>query len=205
MRLYFKPGACSLASRIVLIELGRDFEAIRVDTETGLTEDGHDFSAVNPRGYVPALQLADGRTLTENTAILQFLGDLEPGTLTPPAASWGRVRLQEILSFLSSELHKAFSPFFRGEAVGEARAPALSLLERKIGELEAMLPSEAPFFLCGDLSVADIYLFVILSWADFIGVDLSEWPRISRFMDLLRERESVRLALAQEGRLRATA
>lgn len=205
MRLYFKPGACSLASRIVLIELGREFEAIRVDTETGLTEDKREFRTINPRGYVPALQLEDGRTLTENTAILQFLGDLEPGSLTPPAGSWSRVRLQEVLSFLSSELHKAFSPFFRGEAVGEARAPALSLLERKIGDVEAMLPPEAPFLLNGDYSVADIYLFVILSWADFIGVNLDEWPRISRFMTLMRERESVRIALTQEGRLRATA
>lgn len=205
MRLYFKPGACSLASRIVLIELGRDFEAVRVDTETGLTEGGGDYSAINPRGYVPALELEDGRVVTENPAVLQYLGDLQPDLLTPAAGSWDRVRLQEVLNFISSELHKAFSPFFHGEAAGERAVPAKVLLSRRVGEVERMLDHAEPYLLGDHMTVADVYLFVVLNWAGFIGFDLQDWPHVSGFMARMRVRPAVRAALAQEGLLEAAA
>lgn len=199
MRLYFKPGACSLASRIVLIELGQAFEAIRVDTDAGLTEDGRDYRAVNPRGYVPALELKDGRVVTENPAVLQYLADLQPDRLAPAAGSWDRVRLQEALSFISSELHKAFSPFFHGGAQGERRAPAEALLKRRLGEVEQMLGQESPYLLGDRMSVADIYLFVVLNWTGFIGFSLQGWPRLYDFMSRMGAHASVRAALLQEG------
>lgn len=205
MRLYFKPGACSLASRIVLIELGQAFEAIRVDTDAGLTEDGRDYRAVNPRGYVPALELKDGRVVTENPAVLQYLADLQPDRLAPAAGSWDRVRLQEALSFISSELHKAFSPFFHGEAQGERRAPAEALLKRRLGEVEQMLGQKSPYLLGDRMSVADIYLFVVLNWTGFIGFSLQGWPRLYDFMSRMAAHASVRAALLQEGLLKDAA
>ncbi|MGX1587845.1 glutathione binding-like protein [Brevundimonas diminuta] len=205
MRLYFKPGACSLASRIVLIELGQAFEAIRVDTDAGLTEDGRDYRAVNPRGYVPALELKDGRVVTENPAVLQYLADLQPDRLAPAAGSWDRVRLQEALSFISSELHKAFSPFFHGEAQGERRAPAEALLKRRLGEVEQMLGQESPYLLGDRMSVADIYLFVVLNWTGFIGFSLQGSPRLYDFMSRMGAHASVRAALLQEGLLKDAA
>lgn len=205
MRLYFKPGACSLASRIVLIELGRTFEAVKVDTDSGLTEHGDAYNAINPRGYVPALELDDGRIITENAAVLQYLGDLNPGSLSPAAGSWDRVRLQEALSFTSSELHKAFSPFFHGDATGDRLAPARALLARRISDVESLLSNSGPYLLGEQVTVADIYLFVALNWAGFIGFDLQGWPLVSDFVARIRERGSVQTALEQEGLLKAAA
>lgn len=124
MRLYFKPGACSLSSRITMTELGVPFEATRVDTATGKTETGADFRAINPKGYVPALEIAPGTVITENPAILQYLADSHPAArLAPPAGTLERARLQEWLNFTSSELHKAFAPYFGGS---RSRAPRRS-------------------------------------------------------------------------------
>ena len=119
MRLYYKPGACSLSSRIVLAELGVAHESVKVDTETGRTETGSDYRRINPKGYVPALELETGEVLTENPAILQFLADSNPkANLAPTPGTLDRARLQEWLNFTSSELHKAFSPFFSGRKPG---------------------------------------------------------------------------------------
>lgn len=205
MRLYFKPGACSLASRIVLIELGQAFDAVKVDTDNGLTEHGDAYSAINPRGYVPALELDDGRVITENAAVLQYLGNLESGSLSPAAGTWDHVRLQEALSFISSELHKAFSPFFHGEATGDRLAPAQALLARRISDVELLLSNSGPYLLGEQVTVADIYLFVALNWAGFISFDLQNWPLVSDFMARMRERGSVQTALQQEDLLKAAA
>lgn len=205
MRLYFKPGACSLASRIVLIELGQSFEAIKVDTDKGVTEHGADYSAINPRGYVPALELDDGRVITENAAVLQYLAALKPELLTLDIASWDHVRLQEVLSFISSELHKAFSPFFHGEATGDRLAPAQSLLARRIGDVERLLANSGPYLRGEQISVADIYLFVALNWAGVIRFDLQGWPLVCDFMKRVGARRSVQTALQQEGLLKVAA
>ena len=205
MRLYFKPGACSMASRIALIELGQTFESIKVDTDAGLTQDGRDYGVINPRGYVPALELDDGRVVTENAAVLDYLADMEPGALAPEVGTWERVKLREALAFMSSELHKAYSPFFHGEAGEERRAPAEAVLSRRIDDVEAMLAEGQPWLGGDRMTVADIYLFVILNWSGFIGFSLDRWPRITAFMVRMGERSSVRAALEAEGLRKAAA
>ena len=207
MRLYFKPGACSLASRIVLIELGRPFEAISVDTETGRTESGLDYRTINPRGYVPALELDGGDVITENPAILQYLADLDPHTsLAAFNGGMDRVRLQEVLNFISSELHKAFSPFFRGAPLSDDQAKAArAVLSRRIGDVEARLSDDRTYILGEAMTVADPYLFVVLNWAGFIGFALGDWPRVAAYVQRMAARASVRTALVQEGLAEAVA
>lgn len=203
MRLYFKPGACSLASRIVLIELGRPFESIRVDSHAGRTEHGVDYLDVNPRGYVPALEIEGGAVITENAAILQYLADLDPGASLAPPSGLERVRLQETLSFISSELHKAFWPFFRGEPLSDDEAKAASAnLARRVGDVEHSLSDDRPYVLGQTMSVADAYLFVVLNWTSFIGFSLDSWPRVAAFLGHMASRSSVRTALKQEGLLK---
>lgn len=203
MLLYFKPGACSLASRIVLIELGLPFATERVDTESGITESGANYRAVNPKGYVPALQIEPGVVLTENPAILQYLADQVPDrALAPPAGSLGRVRLQEWLNFISSELHKAFGPWFGGRALEEEdRTRAIEALSRRIGDVERVLSDGRAFLLGETFTVADAYLTVVLGWADFIELDLPKWAAVHAYLGRMRQRPAVRKALAAEGLL----
>lgn len=201
MLLYYKPGACSLASRIVLIELGLPFDDERVDTASGMTATGADYKAINPRGYVPALRLGSGTVLTENPAILQYLADQVPASgLAPPAGTLQRVRLQEWLNFIASELHKAFAPWFSGRKLeGDAERQALAQLGRRISDVERAL-GDGRGFLCGDtFTVADAYLAVVLGWAGFIGLDLSRWPASAGYLARLRQRPAVREAMVAEG------
>lgn len=201
MRLYFKPGACSLSSRIALIEIGQDFDASRVDTEAGLTESGDDYRAINPKGYVPALELDDGSVLTENPAILQFLADTHPeAALAPAYGTLERARLQEWLNFTSSELHKAFSPYFSGHPLAEAEKQEVEgRLARRLGDVERGLADGRDFILGGGFTVADAYLFVVLNWSGFIGFDLARWPHVAAYVARIAARPSVRAAMRQEG------
>lgn len=201
MKLYFSPGACSMASHIVLIEAGAVYSLEKTDTKTGRTEGGADYAAVNPRGYVPALQLVDGTVITENVAILQFLADQYPQIkLAPPSGTMARVRLMEGLSFLSSELHKAFSPYFAGRDLSLSEKDAAhKKLTRTIGHFDAMLGDAGTCFDGEDLSIADAYAFVILSWTGFIGVSLEPWPRTRAFVQRIAARPSVQRAFREEG------
>jgi glutathione S-transferase len=201
MRLYFKPGACSLSSRIVLAELGLAYESIEVDTDAGVTETESDYGAINPKGYVPALELETGEILTENPAILQFLADTSAQSdLAPPAGTLERARLQEWLNFTSSELHKAFSPFFDKRQLDKAeRERAHAVLARRIGDVERGLSDGRSFVLGEKFSVADAYLFVVLNWSNFIGLDLERWPSVSAYVARVASRPAVRAAMASEG------
>lgn len=200
MRLYFKPGACSLSSRIVLTELGLAHESIKVDTEAGRTEAGDDYRAINPKGYVPALDLGNGQVLTENPAILQYLADSNPhASLAPPAGTLERARLHEWLNFTSAELHKAFSPFFSGRKMSEDEQKAAHEgLARRIGDVERGLSDGRSYALGEDFSVADAYLFVVLNWCNFIDVDLQRWPNAAAFVDRVANRPAVRASMARE-------
>lgn len=201
MHLYYKPGACSMAAHIVLNEVGAAHTRERVDTAKGLTESGADYAAINPRGYVPALRLGSGEVITENAAILQYLGDQFPEhALVPQAGTMARLRLQEALSFLSGELHKAFSPFFSGHEMTEAeRAEAMGKLARRLGQFEAMLARTGPYVLGEQLTVADALAFVILNWTHFIGVSLADWPLLAQYTARMGARAAVRQALKEEG------
>jgi glutathione S-transferase len=201
--LYFSPGACSMAAHIVLIEAGGAYALERTDTKSGRTESGADYAAVNPRGYVPALQLEDGTVITENLAILQFLADQHPTKkLAPPPGGMARVRSQESLSFLSSELHKAFSPFFSGRELSPVEKDAAAKkLNRAIGHFEAMLADGWANLGGEDFSIADAYAFVILNWTNFIGVSLEPWPRTRAFVQRIGARPAVQRALREEGLL----
>jgi glutathione S-transferase len=205
MQLYFKPGACSLAARIALTELGLPFAAIPVDTAKGATATGADYKQINPKGYVPALEISPGVVITENPAILQYLADLAPERgLAPPAGKLERVRLQEWLAFTSSELHKAFAPWFSGRAMSaDEKARAEAHLGRRLDEVERQLADGRSYLLGEGFTVADAYLFVVLNWTRFIGVSLASWPYTARFVDQVQARPAVRSALVEEGLLPA--
>lgn len=200
MRLYFKPAACSLASRIVLTELGLPYEAIKVDTDTGLTEHNADYRAINPKGYVPALENG-GAIITENPAILQYLADSTPNSgLAPVYGTLERAYLQQWLNFTSSELHKSFSPYFSGRTLEGAEKEAVDAkLARRIGDVEAGLADGRSYILGESFTVADSYLFVVLNWSNFIGFDLARWPNVSAFVSRVASRPAVRFAMLSEG------
>lgn len=201
MKLYYAPGACSMASRISLYEIGQDADFVRTDIRAKTTEDGRDFREINPLGYVPALELDGGEILTENGAILPYIASLKPGALAPQGDVLAEARLHEALGFLSSELHKAFGPFFANPQ-GDAREAALTRLRSRLDHVEQHL-ADRDYWLGDHFSVADSYAFVILSWADHFGIRYDDRPNIRRYLEAVGSRESVRRALADEGLLQA--
>ncbi|WP_020593507.1 glutathione transferase GstA [Kiloniella laminariae] len=203
MKLYYKPGACSLASHIVLHELGEGFEIEQVDTGTKKTASGEDFLQINPKGYVPALKLADGQVLSEGAAILQYLADQKPDLgLAPAAGTLARARLQEHLNYVASELHKSFGPFFSGNALeGEAREKAEANVAKKMAYIESVLSDGRDYLLGNNFSVADAYLFVVTNWSNFVGIKLDNVPFLAAFVARVAGREKTQSALRAEGLL----
>lgn len=201
MKLYYKPGACSMSAHIVLNEIGAQFDLEKADTETGKTETGGDFRSINPKGYVPALATDEGEILTENPAILQFLADRAPQSgLAPAPGTIARVRLQEALNFISSELHKAFSPFFSGTEMDSARRKiAENRVGKQIAHIERDLEDGRAFLLGKEFSVADAYAFVVLNWSGFINLSLEAFPRTTAYVERLSVRPSVIRAMQSEG------
>jgi glutathione S-transferase len=199
MKLYFSTGACSLSPRIVLLEAGLPFTAEKVDLKSKKTASGADYLSVNSKGAVPALELDDGQVLTEGPAIVQYLADLKPDTgLAPRAGSFERYRLMEILNYITSEVHKAFSPLFKADTPAEARKIAADNLAKKLDWLSAHLAGKK--FLLGDaFTVADAYLFTVLRWSGLVHVDLSKWPALLGYVARVGERPKVKEALHAEG------
>ncbi|WP_448192319.1 glutathione transferase GstA [Azospirillum sp. sgz301742] len=199
MKLYMKPGACSLASHIVLRESGLPFDLVKVDLAAKKTEDGGDFLAVNPKGQVPTLGLPEGGILTEGPVILQYVADQAPAkNLLPAHGSLERYRVLEWLNFIGTEVHKTFSPLFRPTTPDAFKAIAKDNLAAKFAVLDARLAGNA--FLAGDaFTVADAYAFTVVSWAKPMGIDLSRWPNLSAYMARVAERPAVGAALAAEG------
>lgn len=203
MKLYFSPGACSLAPHIVLLESGLPFETEQVNLRGKTTASGADFSTINPKGYVPALRLDGGLVLTEGPAIVQYLADLAPEKhLAPLAGSLGRYKLAEWLNFISTELHKSFTPLFRADASEEMKQAARVTLARRLATVAA--PLDGSDYLMGEqFCVADAYLFTVLTWAPMVGLDLSPWPALTRFVQRVAARPAVQQALRAEGLLAA--
>jgi glutathione S-transferase len=196
MKLYYTTGACSMASNIALREAGIPFEMSKVDKRTKRV-DGVEFVTINPKGYVPALRLDDGQVLTENVAVLQYIADLNPAAkLAPPAGTMERYRLQEWLSFINSEMHKAFSPLFSSEATEETKTYARNYLAKRLAYLEGALGDNK--YVMGDqFTVADAYLFTVLGWGAHVGVDIG--PKLKSYVDRVRARPHVIEAMTAEG------
>ncbi|MBK5408475.1 glutathione transferase GstA [Pseudomonas sp. TH34] len=198
MKLYFSPNACSLASHIVLRELALPFELIRVDNQKKLTADGDDFLQINPKGYVAALQLDNGEVLTEGAAILQYLADRVPAArLAPANGSWERVRLQEWLNFVSSEIHGGLGVLFKDAIPDEVKALFKATLFKRFAILVQTLERQ-DYLLGAQYSVADAYLFVVLRWAGLFDIDLQQWPALAKFQQRISERPAVIAALTAE-------
>jgi glutathione S-transferase len=198
MKLYFAPNACSLAAHIVLRELALPFELILVDNQKKTTATGDDFLQINPKGYVAALQLDNGEVLTEGAAILQYLADLVPAAgLAPANGSWERVRLQEWLNFVSSEVHGGLGVLFNAAIPEDVKALFKATLFKRFAVLVRTL--ERQDYVLGErFSVADAYLFVVLRWAALFDIDLHKWPALAAFQQRVGERPAVIGALAAE-------
>ena len=199
MKLYFSPGACSLSPHIVLLEAGLPFQLEQVDLHgTKKTKGGVDYATINPKGAVPALQLDDGQVLTEGAAIVQYLADHKPeAQLAPAAGTMERYRLQEWLNYIASELHKGFSPLFSRTNSDEVKQAAGAALAVRLDYVAGRLAGKQ--FLLGDrFSVADAYLFTVLSWSRLVGIDLAKWPTLRAYHEGLQARPAVKAALATE-------
>jgi glutathione S-transferase len=198
MKLYYSPGACSLSPHIVACEAGLPIELVKVDLESKRTETGEDFRQINPNGYVPVLILDDGTKLSEGPAIVQYLADLAPEKkLVPPAGTFERYQLQQWLNFISTEIHKSFSPLFNPVAPEAAKQLAISLLMMRLETVAERLSAQ-PFLLGENFSVADAYLFVTLNWGQYVNVDISRWPALARYADKISERPAVQKAMKEE-------
>jgi glutathione S-transferase len=198
MKLYFAPQACSLAPHIVLRELDLVFELIRVDNTTKRIFDGADFLAINPKGYVAALQLDNAQVLTEGPAILQYLADLKPQAgLAPSNGTWERVRLQEWLNFVSSEIHGGLGLLFNCSIPDDVKVIFREKLFKRFAVLTRTLEQQE--YLMGEqFTVADAYLFTVLRWTQLFAIELGLWPALERFQARIELRPTVKAALAAE-------
>jgi glutathione S-transferase len=198
MQLYYSPGACSLASHITAREAGVNVELKRADTKTKKLEDGSDYFAVNSKGVVPALKLDNGQVLTEGVAIMQYLADQKPdNTVLPKAGTFERYRVLEWLNYVTSEIHKTFSPLW-GDNDPAVKAYAQKNLEKKFDWLDKQLAGKK--FLTGDtFTVADAYLFAVVNWTNFLGIDQAKWPNLKAFQERVAARPKVQEAMAAEG------
>jgi glutathione S-transferase len=198
MKLYYFTGACSLASNISLREAGLPFELVKVDRRTRKAADGLDYNEVNPKGYVPALTLDNGEVLTENVAVLQYIADRNPAAkLAPAAGTMERYRLVEWLAFISSEIHKSFSPLFREDAHDEVKQYARKLLSGRLDYLNRAIGNR-PFLMGEQFTVADAYLFTVLGWGRYVNVDLGQWLQLQRYVERVGARPHVIEALESE-------
>lgn len=199
MKLYYAPGACSLSPHIVLLEAGLPFTMEKVDLKTKKTEKGTDYLTINAKGGVPALQFDDGRVLTEGPAIVQYLADLKPDlSLAPRAGSFERYQLMEFLNYISSELHKSYGALFNPAITPEWKAATLANLQKRFEWLSGYLGNKT--YVMGEtFTVADSYLFTVLSWSARLSVDLAKWHVLSEYLARVGHRPKVQEALKAEG------
>ena len=199
MKLYYSPGACSMAPHIVLREAGYKFDVEKVDIPNKKTAGGDDFWKINPKGYVPALKLDDGQVLTEVGVICQYLADQKPESgLAPKFGSMDRYHLMEMLNFCASEIHKQIGALFNPKMTAEMKEVQLGVIERRFNALEKLL--EGKQYAMGDkFSVADAYLYTVLNWTGMHKIDLGKWPNIKALMARVGARPAVQETLKAEG------
>ena len=204
MKLYYSPGACSLAVHIALREAGLDFDTIKVNLQTHKLANGDDYCAISPRGYVPLVEFDDGSRHTEGAALLQYIADLAPErALLPPAGTPQRFEAVAWLTYISTELHKTFSPWLWHQETAEStKLECRVKLATRFNELEGVLTSRD--YLTGQYSVADAYAFTVLSWARMLSVDLGPYPHLNAYLARVAARPKVREAMVAEGLVRET-
>ena len=202
MKLYYSPGACSLSPHIALLEAGLAFTAVKASTKTHKLDDGTDFYTINQKGYVPVLELDNGERLTEGPAIVQYIADQSPGSgLAPAAGTMERYRLQEWLNFITSELHKQYGPMF----VPTTPAEYKEILKEKLGKRFDWLSGELKgkdYLMGKQFTVADGYLYTVMRWSPFVGIDLAKWPVLAAYEARVAARPKVQEAMAAEGLLK---
>lgn len=199
MKLYYAPGACSLASHIALHETGLPFELDKLNVPAKTTVSGEHFMQINPKGYVPAIKLDDGSILTEGAVILQYIADQQPNSgLAPKPGTMERYRLQEWLNFIGTEIHKTFSPLFNKATTEEVKTSACNLLAKRLGYVEMQL-AHKPYLMGNSFTVADAYMFVVLNWSNHVDFDLSPFPKLKEYMGRIAVRPSVQAAMKAEG------
>lgn len=197
MKLYFMPGACSLAPHIALREAALEFDLVEVDYQTRRMDCGSDYRAVNPKGTVPALRLAGGAVLTEVPVILQFLADKAPDAGLLAGSGMRRLRALEWLNFIATEIHKSFSPLFRLTTPdvfiqpGKAHLCRLEFVERHL--------TRHTYLMGDDFSLADAYLFTVCRWLADQDMPIADWPALQRHFENMRVRPAVQMALKREG------
>jgi glutathione S-transferase len=201
MKLYYTPGACSQAVHIALREIAAPFELVKVDLVKHTLPDGSDFRAINPRGYVPMLELDDGTRYTEVNMLVQYVADQSPGTVAPKFGTPERWRLMEWLAFISTEIHKGFGPLWNPKTPAEVRERTLQALGNRFTLLEGVL-SKQPFLTGDRFTVADAYLFVVSNWSRLHKVDLTPWPSLQQFQARVAARPAVQETLRAEGLLK---
>lgn len=200
MKLYYSPGACSLASHIILNEINVDFDLERVDLKTHKTEKGTDYYAINPKGYVPALEINPGLILTENVAILPFLAQHDPKQDLIPPSGLGRAKVLEWLGYLNSELHDAYAVFFGAPLEGKAKEKAYAEIDRLLTHINnAIGESDNDYLVDDNFGPADAYLFVLTNWSNGIGHDLTPYTNVIALRNKVAERQSVQIAMRDEG------
>jgi glutathione S-transferase len=199
LKLYYSPGACSLSPHIALCESGLPFEIEKVDTKAKKTASGADFLAINPNGYVPVLKIAEGQVLTEGPAIVQWIADQKPEThLAPPNGTFERSKLQQWLNFISTEIHKSYSPLFSAEVPDAYKTMTKDKLFKRYAYVNDQLKGKQ-FLVGNNFTVADAYLFTVTNWANFLKLDLSEFREVAAFSDRVNSRPKVLQALKAEG------
>jgi len=204
MKLYYSPGACSLAPHIALAEAAVPYTTVKVDLRKHVTEDGTDFYAINPKGYVPFLALDDGTSLSEVAVILQYVADRKPGTLAPAFGGFDRYRLMEWLNYVATEVHKQFGPLWYPMTPEATKAAQKEKLASRFELLSKTLAAQ-PFLMGDHFTVADAYLFTVLRWASPLKVDLAPFPALTQFIARVEARPGVQKALAAEGLIKAAA
>jgi glutathione S-transferase len=199
MKLYYAPGACSLSPHIVAREAGIELQLEKVDIKTKTVQTEGDFWKINPKGYVPALEMAPGDVLTEGPAIVHYFGDLKPKSgLVPPCGSADRYRMQEMLGYINSEIHKAYSPLFSATTPDATREDRKAHLHKRYKLLDDRLAGRD--YLFGEkFTAADAYLFTVTRWARAVKLDLSEFPNIAAFQERVAARPAVKEAMKEEG------
>ena len=199
MKLYYFAGACAMSPHIVALEAGLPLTMVKIDSKTKKTESGADYLAINSKGAVPALQLDDGQVLTEGPAIVQYLADLKPESgLAPRAGTFERYQLMEILNYITSEVHKSFSPLFNPASSAELKETALTNLGKKFDWLSGFL-GKKPFLLGNTFTAADAYLFTVLNWTGHVKIDLGKWPILADYKSRIAKRPKVIEAMKGEG------